>query len=128
MPCLKDKLISDSPPSVPAPSSIPVEVEVIPEPLLESPLEPETNPVIPTPSSRTCSFSIPENPDPVLEGSDKEVEHLEAQAQALRDYQLARDRVCRTSAREEVPILTGSRTARSDWDWPPGLSIGVSPI
>ncbi|KAI5675604.1 hypothetical protein M9H77_06554 [Catharanthus roseus] len=122
MKCLKDKLISDSLPSVPASSSIPVEVEVIPEPPLESPLEPETNPVIPTPSSRTCSFSIPENPDAVLEGSDKEAEHLEAQAQALRDYQLARDRVCR------VPILTGSRTARSDRDWPPGLSVGVSPI
>ncbi|KAI5657551.1 hypothetical protein M9H77_26344 [Catharanthus roseus] len=37
--------------------------------------------------------SIPETLDPVSEGSDEEVEHLETQAQALRDYQLARDRV-----------------------------------
>ncbi|KAI5670914.1 hypothetical protein M9H77_11278 [Catharanthus roseus] len=39
--------------------------------------------------------NIPETLDPLLEGSDEEEEHPEAQAQALRDYQLARDRVRR---------------------------------
>ncbi|KAI5654509.1 hypothetical protein M9H77_31696 [Catharanthus roseus] len=39
--------------------------------------------------------SILETPDPILDGSDEEEEHPEAQTQALRDYQTARDRVCR---------------------------------
>ncbi|KAI5659459.1 hypothetical protein M9H77_28252 [Catharanthus roseus] len=105
MPCLKDKLISDSPPSVPTPSSIPVEVEVIPEPPLESPLEPKTNLVIPAPSSSThVPSSIPKTPDMVLEGSDEEVEHPEAQAQALSDYQLVRDRVRRVPKEHPRPF------------------------
>ncbi|KAI5659512.1 hypothetical protein M9H77_28305 [Catharanthus roseus] len=125
MPRLKDKLISDSPPSVPTPSSISVEVEVISEPLLESPLEPETNLVISTPFSSTLDpFSIPETPDLVLEDSDEDAEHLEPHAQALRDYQLERDRVCRRIGAH----LTGSRNAGSDRVWPPGLPVGVSPI
>ncbi|KAI5677843.1 hypothetical protein M9H77_08793 [Catharanthus roseus] len=62
----------------------------------ESPLEPETNPVIPTQSSSTLvPSSIPETSNPVLEGSDEEAEHPEAQVQAFRDYQLARNRVRR---------------------------------
>ncbi|KAI5659768.1 hypothetical protein M9H77_28561 [Catharanthus roseus] len=62
----------------------------------EPPLELETNPMIPTQSSSApVPSSIPENPDLVLEGSDEKAEHPEAQAQALRDYQLARDRVRR---------------------------------
>ncbi|KAI5676832.1 hypothetical protein M9H77_07782 [Catharanthus roseus] len=36
--------------------------------------------------------NVPETLDPELEGSDEEEEHPEAQAQALRDYQLSRDR------------------------------------
>ncbi|KAI5671211.1 hypothetical protein M9H77_11575 [Catharanthus roseus] len=71
-------------------------VEFISLPPLESPLEPETNPVIPTPSSSTpIPSSIPETPDLVSEGYDEEAEHPEAQDQAIRDYQLARDRVRR---------------------------------
>ncbi|KAI5649232.1 hypothetical protein M9H77_35237 [Catharanthus roseus] len=126
MPCLTDKLISNSPPSVPTPSSIPVEVEVISEPPLESPLEPETNPVIPTPSSSTyIPSSILETPDPVLEGPDEEVEHPEAQAKALRDYQLARDRVRRLEKRCPFDWVKKYRIRRA---WPPGLPVGVSPI
>ncbi|KAI5673637.1 hypothetical protein M9H77_14001 [Catharanthus roseus] len=93
MPCLKDKPISDSPLSVPTPSSIPVEVEVTSEPSLDSPLEPETSVKLPASSSSTPDHpSILETLDPVLEGSDEEEEHHEAQAQAVKDYQLARDR------------------------------------
>ncbi|KAI5654257.1 hypothetical protein M9H77_31444 [Catharanthus roseus] len=170
-------------------------VEVSFEPPLESPLELETNPVIPTPSSSTpIPSSIPETPDPVLEGSDEEAEHPEAQAEALRDYQLARDRVRKVPKEhprhcnsyivshtfavasyveereplcfsekilfeveivsllglEVFPIfsfsspflpydeldlnwrrgahLTRSRNTGSDWAWPPGLPISVSPI
>ncbi|KAI5677724.1 hypothetical protein M9H77_08674 [Catharanthus roseus] len=63
MSCLKDKPNSDSPLSVPTPSSILVEVEVTSEPSLESPLEPETNPELPAPSSSTPDPpSIPINP------------------------------------------------------------------
>ncbi|KAI5678667.1 hypothetical protein M9H77_09617 [Catharanthus roseus] len=106
MPSLKDKLISYNPASVPTPSSIPMEVEVISEPPLESPLEPETNPVIPTQSCSTpVPSSIPETPDPVLEGSDEEVEHPEAQARAFRDYQLTRDRVRRVPKENPRPFF-----------------------
>ncbi|KAI5642391.1 hypothetical protein M9H77_00180 [Catharanthus roseus] len=70
-------------------------VEVTSEPSLEPPQEPDNNQVLPTSSSSTPDPpSIPETIDPVLEGSDEE-EHPESQAQALRDYQLARDRVRR---------------------------------
>ncbi|KAI5677504.1 hypothetical protein M9H77_08454 [Catharanthus roseus] len=56
--------------------------------------EPETNPKSSAPSSSTHVLpSIPETADPILDGSDEEDEHPEAQVQALRDYQLARDRV-----------------------------------
>ncbi|KAI5659616.1 hypothetical protein M9H77_28409 [Catharanthus roseus] len=56
--------------------------------------EPETNPESSAPSSSTPVLpSIPETPDPILDGSDEEEEHPEALAQAFRDYQLARDRV-----------------------------------
>ncbi|KAI5654850.1 hypothetical protein M9H77_32037 [Catharanthus roseus] len=56
-------------------------------------IEPETNPEFSTLSSSTPVLpSIPETPDPILDGSDEEEEHPEAQAQALRYYQLARDR------------------------------------
>ncbi|KAI5653962.1 hypothetical protein M9H77_31149 [Catharanthus roseus] len=41
------------------------------------------------------STPVPETSDPVLDGSDEEEQHPEAQTQALRDYHLARDRVCR---------------------------------
>ncbi|KAI5661666.1 hypothetical protein M9H77_20989 [Catharanthus roseus] len=58
--------------------------------------EPETNPESSAPSSSTPVLpSIPGTPDPILDASDKEEEHPEAQAQALRDYQLARVRVHR---------------------------------
>ncbi|KAI5648344.1 hypothetical protein M9H77_34349 [Catharanthus roseus] len=117
---------------------------VISEPPLESPLEPETNPVIPNPSSSTpIPSSILETPDPILEGFDEEAEHPKAQAQALRDYQLARDRVRRVPKEYPRPFLpydeldlswrrgahlTRSRNTGSDWAWPPGLPVGVSPI
>lgn len=85
MPCLKDKPISDNPPSVPIPSNILVEVETISEPSLDPPQEPETNPESSALSSSTLVLpSIPETPDPILDGSDEEEEHPEAQAQALR--------------------------------------------
>ncbi|KAI5658405.1 hypothetical protein M9H77_27198 [Catharanthus roseus] len=46
-----------------------------------------------TPSSRIHDpSSVPETLEPVLEGSDEEVDHPEAQAQALSNYQLVRDR------------------------------------
>ncbi|KAI5671108.1 hypothetical protein M9H77_11472 [Catharanthus roseus] len=92
MPCLKDKLISDNPPSILTPSSIPVELETIFESPLDLPQEPETNPESFAPSSST---PVPETSDPILDGSDEEEEHPEAKTQALRDYQLARDRVRR---------------------------------
>ncbi|KAI5666154.1 hypothetical protein M9H77_16007 [Catharanthus roseus] len=58
--------------------------------------EPETNPESSAPSCSTPVLpSIHETPDPILDGSDEEEEHPEAQAQALRNYQLARDRVRR---------------------------------
>ncbi|KAI5675605.1 hypothetical protein M9H77_06555 [Catharanthus roseus] len=96
MPCLKDKPASDSPPNVPTPGSIPVEVEVTSEPSLEPTQEHETNEELVTPSSSILDPpSIPETLNPVLEDSDEEEEHPEAQAQALRDYQLARNRVRR---------------------------------
>ncbi|KAI5659381.1 hypothetical protein M9H77_28174 [Catharanthus roseus] len=48
------------------------------------------------PSSSTPILpSILETSDPNLDGSDEEEEHPKAHTQALRDYQLARDRVCR---------------------------------
>ncbi|KAI5658323.1 hypothetical protein M9H77_27116 [Catharanthus roseus] len=50
-------------------------------------LEKRTN--IPYPTS------VPKTLVPKLEGSDEEVEHPEAEAQAIRDYQLSRDRVRR---------------------------------
>ncbi|KAI5666058.1 hypothetical protein M9H77_15911 [Catharanthus roseus] len=92
MPCLKDKTITDNPSSVLSPSSIPVEVETIFEPPPEPPQEPETNSESSAPSSNT---PVPETSDLILDGSDEEEEHPEAQTQALRDYQLARDRVHR---------------------------------
>ncbi|KAI5666940.1 hypothetical protein M9H77_16793 [Catharanthus roseus] len=60
--------------------SIPMEVESNPEPSQEPTSEPETQvePVIPS--------SVPDTNEPELEGSHKEEEHPEAQAQALRDY------------------------------------------
>ncbi|KAI5669381.1 hypothetical protein M9H77_19234 [Catharanthus roseus] len=110
---------------------------VMSEPPLESPLEPETNPMIPTPFSSTHVLSsILESPDPILEGSDEEVEHPEAQAQALRDYQLANILGMHIlSTHDELDLswrrgahLTGSRNTGSDRAWPPGLPIDVSPI
>ncbi|KAI5648146.1 hypothetical protein M9H77_34151 [Catharanthus roseus] len=69
-------------------------VEVTSESSLEPPQEPETNRELPAPSSSTPDPpNIPETLNPILEGSDEEEEHSEAQAQALKDYQLARDRV-----------------------------------
>ncbi|KAI5675665.1 hypothetical protein M9H77_06615 [Catharanthus roseus] len=91
---LKDKPVSDSSPSVRTPSSIPVEVEVTSKPSLELTQEPETNEELVIPSS-----SIPDPPsiletlNPMLEDFDEEEEHPETQAQAFRDYQLARNRV-----------------------------------
>ncbi|KAI5658473.1 hypothetical protein M9H77_27266 [Catharanthus roseus] len=77
-------------------NSIFSEVEVTSEPSLESPQEPETNLELPASSSSTPDPpSIPETLDPVLEGSDEEEAHPKAQAQALRDYQLVRNRVRR---------------------------------
>ncbi|KAI5675748.1 hypothetical protein M9H77_06698 [Catharanthus roseus] len=96
MPCLKDKRVSDSPPSIPTPSTIPVEVEVTSELSLEPTLEPENKEGLVTPSSSIPDPpSIPETLNPVLEDSDEEEEHPEAQAQALRDYQLARGKIRR---------------------------------
>ncbi|KAI5650983.1 hypothetical protein M9H77_36988 [Catharanthus roseus] len=92
MHCLKDKPITDNPPSILTPSSIPVEVETISQPSLDPPQEPETNSEFSAPSSST---PVPETSDPILDGFDEEEEHPDAQTQALRDYQLARDRVCR---------------------------------
>ncbi|KAI5659073.1 hypothetical protein M9H77_27866 [Catharanthus roseus] len=58
----------------------------------DPPQEPKTNPESSAPSSSTLVLpSIPETLDPILDGSDEEEEHPEVQAQALRDYQLARD-------------------------------------
>ncbi|KAI5673655.1 hypothetical protein M9H77_14019 [Catharanthus roseus] len=93
MPCLKDNTITDNPSCDPSPSSIPVEVETISEPTLEPPQEPETN----SESSAPSSTPVPETSDPILDGSDEEEEHLEAQTQALSDYQLARVRVLLTT-------------------------------
>ncbi|KAI5657619.1 hypothetical protein M9H77_26412 [Catharanthus roseus] len=95
MPCLKDNTITDNPSCDPSPSSILVEVEIIFEPTLEPPQEPETNSEFSAPSSSTL---VPETSDPILDGSDEEEEHPETQTQALRDYQLARYRVCRIPA------------------------------
>ncbi|KAI5666307.1 hypothetical protein M9H77_16160 [Catharanthus roseus] len=92
LPCLKDNTITNNPSCDPSPSSIPVEVETISEPTLEPPQEPETNSEPSTPSS---SSPVPKASDPILDGSDEEEEHPEAQTQALRDYQLTRDRVRR---------------------------------
>ncbi|KAI5673315.1 hypothetical protein M9H77_13679 [Catharanthus roseus] len=92
IPCLKDNTITNNPSCDPSPSSIPVEVETISEPTLEPPQELETNFV---PSAPSSSSPVPEASDPILDGSDEEEEHPEAQTQALRDYQLARDRVHR---------------------------------
>ncbi|KAI5668707.1 hypothetical protein M9H77_18560 [Catharanthus roseus] len=51
----------------------------------DPPQEPETNPESSALSSSTLVLpSIPETPDPILDGSDEEEEHPEAQAQALR--------------------------------------------
>ncbi|KAI5664602.1 hypothetical protein M9H77_23925 [Catharanthus roseus] len=105
MPCLKDKPVSDSPPSVSTPTSIPIEVEVTYEPSLVPTQEPETNKELVTLSSNILDPpSIPEILNPVLEDSDEEEEHPEAQAQALRDYQLVRDRVRRVP--KEYPRYT----------------------
>ncbi|KAI5659461.1 hypothetical protein M9H77_28254 [Catharanthus roseus] len=67
--------------------NIQMEVESNPEPSQEPPPKPETQvePFIPS--------SVPNTNEHELEGSDEEEEHIKAQAQALRDYQLARDRV-----------------------------------
>ncbi|KAI5675601.1 hypothetical protein M9H77_06551 [Catharanthus roseus] len=92
MPCLKDKPIIDNPQSILTPSSIPVEVETIFKPSLDPPQEPETNSESFSPSSST---PIPETSYPILDGSEEEEERPEAQTQALRDYQLARDRLRR---------------------------------
>ncbi|KAI5678192.1 hypothetical protein M9H77_09142 [Catharanthus roseus] len=90
------EVIKATKPIVPTPSSISVEVETIYEPSLDPPQEPETYPESSAPSSSTPVLpSIPETPDPILYGSDEEEEHPKAQTQALRDYQLARDRVRR---------------------------------
>ncbi|KAI5676578.1 hypothetical protein M9H77_07528 [Catharanthus roseus] len=71
-------------------------VEVTSKHTLEPTQEPKTDRELVTPSSSTPDPpSIPETLDPVLEGSDEEEEHPEAQAQALREYQLASDRVRR---------------------------------
>ncbi|KAI5667014.1 hypothetical protein M9H77_16867 [Catharanthus roseus] len=60
---------------------------------LEPTQEPETNEELVTPSNSIPDPpSIPETLKSVLEDSDEKEEHPEAQAQALRDYQLARDR------------------------------------
>ncbi|KAI5675503.1 hypothetical protein M9H77_06453 [Catharanthus roseus] len=64
-------------------NSIPVEEETISEPSLDPPQEPETNSESSTPSSST---PVPETSDPILDGSDEEEEHPEAQTQALKDY------------------------------------------
>ncbi|KAI5656991.1 hypothetical protein M9H77_25784 [Catharanthus roseus] len=92
MPCLKDNTITDNPSCDPSPSSIPVEEETISEPTLEPPQEPEINSES---SALSSSTPVLETSDPILDGSDEEEEHPEAQTQALRDYQLARHRVCR---------------------------------
>ncbi|KAI5675512.1 hypothetical protein M9H77_06462 [Catharanthus roseus] len=71
-------------------------VEVTSEPPLEPSQEPKTNEELVTTSSSVPDLpSVPETLDPVLEGSDEEEEHPETQAQALRDYQLTRDRARR---------------------------------
>ncbi|KAI5658392.1 hypothetical protein M9H77_27185 [Catharanthus roseus] len=113
---------------------------VISEHPLESPLEPETNLVIPNLSNSTpIPSSIPEIPDLILEGFDEEAEHLEAQTQALRDYQLVRIEsigyLRNIHAYDELDLnwrrgarLTGSRNTGLDWAWPPRLPVGVSPI
>ncbi|KAI5664981.1 hypothetical protein M9H77_24304 [Catharanthus roseus] len=92
MPCLKDNTITENPSCDPSPSSIPVEVETISESTLEPPQEPETNSESSAPSSST---PVPETSDPILDGSDEEEKHPEAQTHTLRDYQLFRDRVRR---------------------------------
>ncbi|KAI5656851.1 hypothetical protein M9H77_25644 [Catharanthus roseus] len=90
--CLKGNTITNNPSCDPSPSSIPVEVETISEPTVEPPQEPETNS---KPSAPSSSSPVPEASNPILDGSDEEEEHYEAQTQALRNYQLARDRVRR---------------------------------
>ncbi|KAI5670712.1 hypothetical protein M9H77_11076 [Catharanthus roseus] len=92
IPCLKDNTITNNHSCDPSPSSISVEVETISEPTLEPPQEPETNF---EPSATSSSSPIPKASDPILDGSNEEEEHPEAQTQALRNYQLARDRVRR---------------------------------
>ncbi|KAI5682206.1 hypothetical protein M9H77_03434 [Catharanthus roseus] len=92
LPYLKDNTITSNPSCNPSPSSIPVEVETISESTLEPSQEPETNS---EPSAPSSSYPVPEASYPILDGSDEEEEHPEAQTQALRDYQLSRDRVRR---------------------------------
>ncbi|KAI5665124.1 hypothetical protein M9H77_24447 [Catharanthus roseus] len=113
MPCLKENTFTDNPFCDPSPSSIPVEVMTISKPALEPTQEPKTNSKSSAPSSST---PIPETSDPILDCSDEEEEHPEAQTQALRDYQLDRDRVCRVPKdhprtpipETSDPILDGS--------------------
>ncbi|KAI5654687.1 hypothetical protein M9H77_31874 [Catharanthus roseus] len=90
MPCLKAKTNPDSPSDIPVDGNIPVEVEDTSEPSQPHD-QPETSGGSDIPTSEQPETSTPE-----FENSDEDEEdHPEAQAQALRDYQLSRDRVRR---------------------------------
>ncbi|KAI5666438.1 hypothetical protein M9H77_16291 [Catharanthus roseus] len=90
MPCLKAKTNPNSPSDIPVNGNIPVEVEDTFEPS-----QPHDQPETSGGSDITTSQQ-PETSTPESEISDEDDEdHPEAQAQALRDYQLSRDRVRR---------------------------------
>ncbi|KAI5649838.1 hypothetical protein M9H77_35843 [Catharanthus roseus] len=90
MPCLKAKTNPDSPSDIPVDGNIPVEVEDTSEPSQPHD-QPETSGGSDIPTSQQPETNTPES-----ENSDEDDEdHPEAQAQALRDYQLSRDRVRR---------------------------------
>ncbi|KAI5658437.1 hypothetical protein M9H77_27230 [Catharanthus roseus] len=67
--------------------------------------------------------SILKTLDLVLEGSDEQVEHPEAQAQALRDYQLARDRVRRFESEGSEHLVTYRRCPDAIYTIQPLLDI-----
>ncbi|KAI5668461.1 hypothetical protein M9H77_18314 [Catharanthus roseus] len=90
MPCLNAKTNPDSPGDIPVDGNIPVKVEDTSEPS-----QPHDQPEIRGGSDIPTSEQ-PETSTPESENSDEDEEdHPEAQAQALRDYQLSRDRVRR---------------------------------
>lgn len=88
---LKAKTVLESSTNVPTVGNIPVEVEDTSGPSQEYTHEPETN------EELDVLASLLETDVPELENFNDDEDHPEAQAQALRDYQLSRDRARRMS-------------------------------